>query len=201
MAGRFKFVALVVVVIGLFMGVAFGLGVKYGKGKEPETTQGVTLAQIQQMIGGAGGTTAGAGGAGAAGGGAGAGGAQSGTGGNTASAASARSTAGKITAVQGQTVTIEIRPGLTQKLNLGAQSTVNKFSAGAGADLKEGSSVVVSGTRKDDGSFDVTTINLVPPELATILATNAPSGAAPTTPAAATPGAPAPAAPAATPTR
>src|SRR5580765_6345077 len=101
MAGRFKFVALVVVVIGLFMGVAFGLGVKYGKGKEPETTQGVTLAQIQQMIGGAGGSTAGAGGAGAAGGGAGAGGASSGSGGSTASAASARSTAGRITAVQG----------------------------------------------------------------------------------------------------
>src|SRR6187200_3088446 len=100
MAGRFKFVAMVVVVIGLFMGVAFGLGVKYGKGKEPETTQGVTLAQIQQMIGGAGGTTAGAG---SAGGGAGAGGGQSGSGGNTASAASARSTAGRITAVQGQT--------------------------------------------------------------------------------------------------
>src|SRR6185436_6885225 len=109
MAGRFKFVALGVIVIGLFMGVSFGLGVKYGKGKEPETTQGVTLAQIQQMIGGAGGTTAGAGGAGAgAGGGAGTGGGtgSAGAGGSTASAASARSTAGKITSVQGQTVTI-----------------------------------------------------------------------------------------------
>jgi hypothetical protein len=213
MASKFRFIALGVVALGLAMGVAFGLGVAYGKGDEPKAeTGGITLAQIQQMIGasggggGAGAGGAGAGGAGAGGagaGGAGAGGSGAAGGGNTAAAASARSTAGRITAVQGQTVTIEIRPGLTQKLNLAATTVVNKLQTGAGADLKEGSSVLVSGTRKDDGSFDVATINIVPPEVASIVAApattggaapgGAPGGAPAATPAA--PAAPAPGAP------
>jgi hypothetical protein len=206
MAGRFKIVAIGVVGIGLLMGVAFGMGVAYGHGNEKTAESGVTLAQIQQMVGGGGGGAggagggAGAGGAGAAGGGAGAanGGGQAGSG-STASAA--RSTSGKITAVQGQTVTIEIRPGLTQKLNLGSATVVNKFQTGAGSDLKEGSTVLVSGTRKDDGSFDVATINLVPPELAQIVAggtsaASSPSGSAPPAASPAAPAAPAPSAPA-----
>jgi hypothetical protein len=196
MAGRFKFVALGVVAVGLAMGVAFGLGVAYGKGDEPEAqAAGITLAQIQQMVGGGGGGpgAGGAGGGGAGTGGAGAGGAQAG--GNTAAAASARSTAGRITAVQGQTVTIEIRPGLTQKLNLATSSVVNRLSTGNNSDLKEGSSVLVSGTRKDDGSFDVATINIVPPELAQIASAPATTGTTPGAPAA-SPAAPGPAAPA-----
>ena len=208
MASRFRFIALGVAAIGLAMGVAFGLGVAYGKGDDkPAESSGFTQAQIQAMVGGGGGAGAGGGGAGAGAGGAGAGGAggaNAAAGANTAAAAaSARSTAGRITAVQGQTVTIEIRPGLTQKLNLGTSSVVNKLQTGAGADLKEGSSVLVSGTRKDDGSFDVATINIVPPEVALILAApattggSAPGGAPP----AATPAAPAAPAPGAAPSR
>jgi hypothetical protein len=205
MAGRFKYVALGVVAIGLAMGVAFGLGVAYGKGDEPASQGGLTQQQVNQILGigagGAGAGGAGAGGAGAGGAGAsGTGGAGSGNaqaGGNTAAAASARATSGKITAVQGQTVTIEIRPGLTQKLNLASTSVVNKYSTGNGSDLKEGSSVLVSGTRKDDGSFDVATINIVPPELAAMVPAAAAGGTtpgAPTAPAAtASPAVPAPA--------
>src|SRR5262245_7179867 len=132
MAGRFKFVALGVIVVGVIMGVVFGLGVKYGPGKAPECTGGPTQPQRNPARGigtggvgggGAGGGGAGAGGAGA--GGAGATGAQASNGGASA-LAGGRATAGRITAVQGQTVTIELRPGVTQKINLGAQSTVNK---------------------------------------------------------------------------
>jgi hypothetical protein len=204
MAGKFRFVALGVIVIGLALGVVFGLGVKYGQGKQPEATGGLTQQQINQLLGvGAGGAGgAGAGGGGGAGaGGAGAGGSGSAggasNGGGTALAAG-RATAGRITAVQGQTVTIELRPGVTEKINLGTQSVVNKKSTGAGADLKEGSSVIITGSRKPDGSFDATTINLVAPELAQALATSSSSGAAP---AATTPAAPAAPAPAATPAR
>jgi hypothetical protein len=208
MAGKFKLVALGVIVIGLALGVVFGLGVKYGQGKQPEATGGLTQQQINQLLGvggggagGAGAGGAGAGGAGAAGAGAGGSGATGGAtnGGGTALAAG-RATAGRITAVQGQTVTIELRPGVTEKINLGTQSVVNKTSTGAGADLKEGSSVIVTGSRKADGSFDATTINLVAPELAQALGTSS-SGASSTTPSApaattpAAPSAPAPAAP------
>jgi len=190
MAGKFRLVAICVVVIGLALGVVFGLGVKYGQGKEPEAQQGVTLQQIQQLVSGGGGAGAGAGGAGG-GGGAGAGGATSGGSQASGSAlAAGRATSGKITAVQGQTVTIELRPGVTQKINLGAQSVVNKTSTGAGADLKEGSSVIITGTRKDDGSFDAATVNLVAPELAQALATTT-GGTTPAAPAASTPAAPA----------
>jgi hypothetical protein len=215
MAGKFRFVALGVIVIGLALGVVFGLGVKYGQGKTPQATGGLTPQQLNQALGigtggvGAGGAGggAGAGGAGAAGGGAGGSGAAGGAtnGGGTAHA-TGRATPGRITAVQGQTVTIELRPGVTQKFNLGAQSVVNKTSTGAGADLKEGSSVIITGTRNADGSFDATTVNRVAPELAQVLGGTT-TGAAPTTPSAppaSTPGAPAPsapAAPAATPAR
>lgn len=206
MAGKFRLVAIVVVVFGLALGVVFGLGVKYGQGKEPEAQQGVTLQQIQQLVsGGGGGAGAGAAGAGAGGagaGGAGAGGAATGGAGatsanNGSALAAGRATAGKITAVQGQTVTIELRPGVTQKINLAAQSVVNKTATGAGADLKEGSQVVITGTRKDDGSFDAATINLVAPELAQVLSAPATTGTTPAAPAATTPAAPSAPAPAA----
>jgi hypothetical protein len=206
MAGKFRFVALGVIVIGLALGVVFGLGVKYGQGNEPEATGGLTAQQINQLlgVGGAGAGGAGAGGAGGGGAGAGGAGAAGGaTNGGGTALASGRATAGRITAVQGQTVTIELRPGVTQKINLGAQSVVNKTSTGAGADLKEGSSVIVTGTRKDDGSFDATTVNLVAPELAQALGTTTTGAApaAPAAPAASTPAAPAAPAPAATPAR
>ena len=50
MAGRFKFVALGVIVLGLALGVVFGLGVKYGQGKQPESTGGLTQQQINQIL-------------------------------------------------------------------------------------------------------------------------------------------------------
>jgi hypothetical protein len=198
MAGRFKFVALGVVAVGLAMGIAFGLGVAYGKGDEPEAQGGLTQQQLNQMLGiGTGGVGAGGGaggGAGAGGGGAGAGGGAAGAGGagaggagaNQAAAAGGRSTYGRITAVQGQTVTIEMRPGQTVKLNLAASSVINTSQKGSNADLKEGSSVVVSGTRKEDGSFDVATISVVAPELVQALTpagpAAAPAPAAPSSP-------------------
>src|SRR5262245_8006369 len=110
MAGRFKYVAIGVVAFGLLLGISFGLGVKYGKGKQTNTTGGLTQAQVLQLVGG-GGAVGGAGGAGGAAGGAGgaagAGGAGAGGGGaanNPALTALANLTSGKITSVQGQTI-------------------------------------------------------------------------------------------------
>jgi hypothetical protein len=159
----FRTLAVAALAAGLALGISFGVGVAYGRG-DPKTVQsGLTAQQIQQLYGGGG-----AGGAGAAGA---AGGAQGNAGGGAAgnaAALGARSTMGRVTAVNGQTVTIETRQG-SQKIQLTSGSTVNKLTTGSSGDIQEGSTIVASGTRKDDGSFDATSVSQVPPEVAALL--------------------------------
>lgn len=155
----FRTLAIGVVAAGLALGIAFGVGVAYGRGNPKTVQSGLTTQQIQQMYGPATSGAAGAGGQGA--GGAGAAGA--------ASVLGARSTSGRVTAVSGQTVTIETRQG-SQKVLLSSSTTVNKLATGASADLQEGSTIVASGTRKDDGSFEATSVSQVPAELVTLVA-------------------------------
>ena len=188
MAGRFKFVAIAVVGFGLLLGVAFGLGVKYGKGKETTNTGGLTQQQVLSLIGATGGgggaaAAGGAGGAGAAGGAGGAGGANN---------PLANLTAGRITAVQGQIITVETRTGPV-KVNVGATASVNKTAQGAPQDLVTGATVSVSGAKGPDGSVNATAVSILPPDLATILGgtggatngggTGSPQGASPQAPA------------------
>jgi hypothetical protein len=75
-------------------------------------------------------------------------------------------------------VTIETRTG-PLKVNLSPSTKINKLSAGGAADLVADGAVVVSGTRRPDGSFDATEISQVPPELQALLGGTGGASAAP----------------------
>jgi hypothetical protein len=159
MSLRFRTLAIGVVALGIVMGVAFGAGVAYGRGDPKTVSEGLTQQQIQQLYGAP--TNPGAAG------GAGQGGAQAG-GSGAAAQALARSTTGRVTAVDGNTVTIETARG-PQKVTLGSAVTVNRTTNGSVSDLTQGSTIFASGTRKDDGSFDATSISQVSGDLQSLL--------------------------------
>ena len=190
MSLSFRTLAIGIGVMGIAFGVAFGAGVAYGRG-DPKTIQsGLTQAQIQQLYGAPAGGGAGAGAAGA---GAGAGaGTTGGTGGGTggangaAAAAAARATSGRVTAVNGQTVTIDTARG-AQKVNLAASTTVSKITGGTAADITEGTTIFANGTRKDDGSFDATSVSQISSDVAALLTSLTGGGAATGAGASATP--------------
>ena len=179
MSLSFRTLAIGIGVMGIALGVAFGAGVAYGRG-DPKTVQsGLTQQQIQQLYGApTNPAAAAAGGTGATGAGqnAGAG----------AAALAARATSGRVTAVSGQTITIETARG-SQKVNVASSASVNKISGGAASDITEGTTIFASGTRKDDGSFDATSVSQVPSELAQLLSTLTGGGAGGGAPASATP--------------
>src|SRR5439155_25298934 len=98
------------------------------------------------------------GGAGAGGAGTGTGGAAGGTGRTTTGGGGAtalRNPAGKVTAIDGNTLTVETRTGGVQKVNISASTTINKMSTGSQTYLQCGDTVIAAGTSKPDGSsFD-----------------------------------------------
>jgi hypothetical protein len=77
-------------------------------------------------------------------------------------------TTGRITAIEGQTVTVQTPQG-SIKVNLGAAATVDTVQTGAAESLKEGMSILASGARKDDGTFEASSITQLPNELAALL--------------------------------
>jgi hypothetical protein len=185
MSLSFRTLAIGIGVMGIALGVAFGAGVAYGRG-DPKTVQaGLTQQQIQQLYGAPTnpGAAAATGGAGAGQGAAGAG-QNAGTGGTAALAA--RATSGRVTAVSGQTVTIETARG-SQKVNVASSTSINKISGGAASDIAEGTTIFASGTRKDDGSFDATAVSQVTSDLAQLLSTLTGAGAGGSAPASTTP--------------
>jgi hypothetical protein len=167
MALSFRTIIIGVAVLGIGMGVAFGVGVAYGRG-DPKTVQsGLTQQQLQSLLGVSSGQAPG----------------QGGTGGQTAGqggagTALARNPSGRITAIDGQTITLETRTG-PLKVNLGPSTRINKLATGAASDLSADGTVIVSGTRRPDGSFDATEISQVPAELQALLGGTGGAGAAP----------------------
>jgi len=162
----FRIIAIVTVVVGVGFGAAFGAGIAYGRGDPKTVAGGLTSQQLASMLGVTGAQaalSAGAAATPATGGAAGAARAGAATG-----ALSAVGATGRITAVQGQTITIETRQG-SEKINLSASTTITKLISGGTTDLTEGTSIVVAGTRKDDGSYDATSISQVPTELQAVL--------------------------------
>ena len=164
----FRVLLIAAVIAGLGFGVSFGVGYAAGRGNPKQAAGGMTQQQINQLYGvqaggvgttGAGAAAAGTGGAaGTTRGGAGAGGAV------------ARVPMGKITAIDGNTLTLETRAGGVQKVNLSPGTAVNKITTGSQGDLKVGDSVVATGTAKPDGSsFDATVVSQVPAELAQLV--------------------------------
>lgn len=167
----FRLMALAVAALGLVLGASFGAGVAYGRGTPKQAPAGPTVQQVQTQLGLGGGAQGAAG----QGGGSGQQGA-AGQGGTGASAAQqARSTSGRITSISGQTVTIETRQG-SVRLNLAPATTVRKLSVGTVSELREGMTIVAAGARRDDGSYDVTSISELPPELEATLGGGATPG-------------------------
>jgi hypothetical protein len=170
----FKIMVAMFVAIGASVGISFGLGVAYGHGNAPKAASSCCTAQQFQSLtglsvanGGNGTANATTGGAsGAAGGGA---STQGGNGGTAQRAtAAANGTTGSISALDGQTMTIQSRTGPI-KVNLSPSTKISKLTTGSASDLAVGSSVVISGTRKDDGSYDATEIDQAPADLATLI--------------------------------
>ena len=164
-----RLIAIAGLVVGVGLGVAFGAGVAYGRGSPKTVEGGLTAQQISSLLGinvsqaaaagqsttggqGAAGTTPRGGAAGGAG----------------AGALTALGNSGRVSAINGQTLTIETRQGAV-KVNIVAATQFQKLAQGALADLKVGATVLVTGSRKDDGSIDAQVINEVPAELGTIL--------------------------------
>ncbi len=159
----FRIIAIATVVVGVGFGAAFGAGIAYGRGDPKTVAGGLTTQQLASMLGVTGAqaalssaatTTAGQGTTARAG--------------AATGALSALGATGRITAVQGQTITIETRQG-SEKINLSPSTTITKLISGGTTDLTEGTSIVVAGARKDDGSYDATSISQVPTELQAVL--------------------------------
>lgn len=164
----FRSLLVAVAAVGLALGAAFGAGIAYGRSDPKEAPAGQTAAQVQAQLGLGGAQSQVAGAAGGAGG-------TQGAQGGAAAQAAARSASGRITAISGQSVTIETRTG-SLKLNLAPATTVSKLGVGTLGDLKEGMVVTAGGQRRDDGSFDATTVTEVPPDLAGLVAGTGGSG-------------------------
>jgi hypothetical protein len=71
-------------------------------------------------------------------------------------------------------------------VNIPTSAKVNTYKTGSASDLKVGDSVIVSGTRKDDGSIDATSVSQLPSELQA-LAGGATAGQGPSASATRTP--------------
>jgi hypothetical protein len=175
-----RILAMGAAVIGLALGGAFGAGVAYGHGNKPASASSCcTAQQLQTLTGisvntsaasqGASGTPSAANGRAVAGG-----------AGAAAANASGNNT-GRITAVDSSSLTIETRQG-SLKINLSPTTTFNKITAGSANDLSNGLTVLVTGTKKDDGSIDAASLTQLPPELQALIGTGgATASSTPTT--------------------
>jgi len=162
----FRIIMIGIAVLGLGFGASFGAGIAYGRSTPKAAASTPTQQQLNAQLGvsgagtsgtaqASGTTTAGAGqrGGGAAGG--------------AALQALARNASGRVTAIDGRSVTIETAQG-SQKVNLSANGTVQKYTTGALSDLKVGDTVIASGTRNADGSFEASSLTQVTQDLATL---------------------------------
>jgi hypothetical protein len=155
-------------VLGVAAGLAFGLGVAYGRGDPKVVDTGLSAQEIQSLLGGGGGTQGtGSGGSGNFRNGA------AGLGG----AALANGTTGQITAIDGNTITVSGFQG-DVKIVLNPDATVNTLTAGSTTDLKVGDEINAAGATQDDGSFHATAVNQLPSGFGALGAGRAGGGAA-----------------------
>ncbi|HXH22541.1 MAG TPA: hypothetical protein VNN10_10955 [Dehalococcoidia bacterium] len=172
----FRIIMIAVAVVGLGFGASFGAGVAYGRGTPKTVSAAPTQQQLNLQLG----VTGSTGGASAAATQvAGAGGQR----GGAAQALAGRTTTGRVTAIEGRTLTIETAQG-SQKVNLAANATLEKLSTATLADFKVGDTIVASGTRASDGTFEASALSQVPQGLGGALGGLGGGGAQP----AATPG-------------
>ncbi len=150
-------IALGLLIFGL--GGFYG-GAKYEAAKLPATP---TLTGAGTAAGLAGnGTAAGRGGSTPGTGNAGGTGTGFGGGGNGGGGFGGRGTFGQITAINGDTLTVQDAQGNQIKVQLQPNTTVTKSVQGAKSDLSTGATVTVAGQRGSDGTVTANAITIVP---------------------------------------
>jgi hypothetical protein len=153
-----------VAALGLGFGISFGAGVAYGHGNPKAQAGGLTQQQLNSLLGITTGQVTGGGGTSGQGNGA-AATAVAGRGGAGGALQTLNSSpSGQITAIDGNTITIQARTG-SEKINVSSGTTIQKLATGSLSDLKVGDSIVASGSRGSDGSFNATAVSPLPPEL------------------------------------
>jgi hypothetical protein len=158
-----RLLMIAVAACGVAIGVAFGVGLAYGRGDPKTVETGLTQQEIATLLGGGGLQSAGGTGAASQRGNLGGGGQLLGN-----------NTIGQVTAVDGKTVTVKTAQAEV-KVTLDANTKVSKYGS-SGTDFQVGDSVVVAGTRQSDGSIQATSVSQMPAELATLVGGN-PGGA------------------------
>jgi preprotein translocase subunit YajC len=71
-------------------------------------------------------------------------------------------TFGTVEKVEGNVLTVKTPDGSTTQVTINDETTIQKMAQGDLSDILAGSSVSVTGERKDDGSIAATTIFLTP---------------------------------------
>ena len=160
---NFRKAAIALAIVGAILGVAFGVGVAYGRGSPKTVDSGMSQAQIQQLLG-----------LGSAGGGGGGGGFAGGGGGAALTNLLGGGTAGVVTAITDTTITIVTRQG-THTVNLSPTTVVQTYAKTDPAALKAGDPIIVTGETAADGSIAATAVSQLPDELKTLAA--GPAGA------------------------
>ena len=145
-------IALGLLIFGL---AGFYGGAKFENGKQAATPTGAVVA-------GAGTTGTGAAGATGAGRGTAGTGAAGGNGAAGGAGGFGRGTFGQVTAISGDTLTIQDAQGNQIKVQLQPTTSIVKTVTGARTDLATGVTVTVGGQRASDGSVTATTVTIVP---------------------------------------
>jgi hypothetical protein len=137
-------------ILGAAAGLAFGLGVAYGRGDPKVVDTGLSAQEIQALLGG-GAQNQATGGPGTF---------RNGTGGPGGGALQ-NGTTGLITAIDGNTITVSDFQGEV-KVVLNPDATVDTLTAGSATDLKLGDSINATGETQADGSVHATAVNQLP---------------------------------------
>ncbi len=177
----YRLMLIAIAVLGVGFGLSFGAGVAYGHGNPKTAAGGLTQAQLNSLLGINTSSAAATGGAATTGGGAATRPGAAGTAAAGGGAALATTATGQITTISGNTVTIQTRQG-TEKVNLSSSTTIQKLVAGTTSDLKAGDSIIASGSRNADGSFDAKQVGPLPSELQALIGGGAGGGGASATP-------------------
>jgi hypothetical protein len=144
--------------VGVVLGVAFAIGVAYGRGDPKTVETGLTQQQIASLLGGQGGTG------------------EAVTRGNAGGTPQllGNNTIGNVSAIEGQTVTVKTAQAEV-KVTIDVNTKVSRYGTSA-TELQVGDSVVVAGARQADGSVQATSVSQLPPELAALAGGSAPAG-------------------------
>jgi hypothetical protein len=151
----YRLMLLSLLIMGAAIGIAFGVGVAYGRGDPKVVDTGLTAQEIQSLVSGGGSnraaggliTTTGTPGAG--------------NGGLTGLGGAGGATTGQISAINGDELTITGLQG-DVKVKLSPDTAISKLDQGTAADLKVGEAITVAGDRQSDGSVNATSVTQLP---------------------------------------